>query len=194
MNAVALANCRSELLCPELLTAADSAELSLDELTRLYLLSFLLVADKASAESCFSDAMEDYLASSDASVAFWARAEGRVAVIRHAVQMVRPIPKLCFSWSGAGNPRPVISPEHQPFAEITSLSVFERFVYVLCILEGYSDDDCAALLNCDPTGITACRDFVNRFAPVSDPDSEASGYSDWIHSYAPPVHERCGIC
>ncbi|HEY6446915.1 MAG TPA: hypothetical protein VIY53_10675 [Acidobacteriaceae bacterium] len=194
MNAVALANCPSDLLCPKLLTAADSADLSLDELTSLYLLSFLLVADKVLAESCFNNAMEDYLRSSGVSVAVWARTAGQESVIRNAVQITRPAPKLCFSWSAAGNPRPLLSPRHQPFAEITSLSVFERFVYVLCALLGYSDDECAALLNCDLTPVTAARDLANRFASAPDCEADLPAHSDSAYGNALPIHEGCGIC
>ncbi|MGB7169627.1 MAG: hypothetical protein WA399_07035 [Acidobacteriaceae bacterium] len=191
MNTVAVVNSGSEWLRPTFPSAADSAELSLDELIKLYLLSMLLVADKGLAEECFSDAMGDYLGSSVVNVAAWARTNGRLAVVQHAIRLMRPTPKLFCTWSRAGNPRPSISPEHQPFAAITSLSVFERFVYVLCILEGYSANDCAALLNCDRTEVIAGRDLANLFTSAADLDSE---YGNWLDPRIPPIHERCGIC
>lgn len=41
---------------------------------------------------------------------------------------------------------PAIAPEDPRFSAILSLPDFERFVYVLSVLEGYTDQQCASLL------------------------------------------------
>jgi len=194
MNTVTPATFRPEFNSPKSLTAADSVDLTLDELSHLYFLSLVLLVDKVLAEICFSNAMEDYLRSSGLGLTVWARTEGRIAVIRQAVEMTRPMPKLCCSWSAAANPRPLVPPEHRAFAEITSLTDFERFVYVLYILEGYSDDECASLLECDPREVTAARDLANLLASASDYQADPQASSGCILGYASPLHERCGIC
>lgn len=43
------------------------------------------------------------------------------------------------------------------FSAILALPDFERFVYVLTVIEGYSDQQCAALLDVSPPQIEEAR-------------------------------------
>jgi hypothetical protein len=44
-----------------------------------------------------------------------------------------------------------------PFAFIVSLRAFERFVFVLSVLEGQSDEDCQSLLRCTRQELVMAR-------------------------------------
>jgi DNA-directed RNA polymerase specialized sigma24 family protein len=53
------------------------------------------------------------------------------------------------------------------FSAILALPDFERFVYVLSVLEGYTDQQCATLLSVSPqqieeTRLSALQHFWNR--------------------------------
>jgi len=84
---------------PAVTMSAEFAEIWLDEVTRLYLLAFLLTAEKAFAEECFAGAMDDYVRSPAAVASAWARGPGRIGVIRRAVHLIRPLPKSVHSRS-----------------------------------------------------------------------------------------------
>jgi hypothetical protein len=49
------------------------------------------------------------------------------------------------------------SAENKPFAAILALGAFERFVYVMSILEGQSEQDCAVLLRCSRRDVIIAR-------------------------------------
>jgi hypothetical protein len=48
-------------------------------------------------------------------------------------------------------------PDNNPFAAILLLDAFERFVFVLSILEGQSEDQCANLLGCSRRDVMLAR-------------------------------------
>lgn len=185
--------CEIEPSCPIVTISAEFADTWLDQVIRLYLLSFLLTADKLLAEQCFSGAMDDYVGSPGAVAAEWARGPGRAGVIKRAIQLIRPAPKSVHSWSHVSGLRPLLSPAHQPFSEITSLGAFERFVFVLSMLEGYSEEECASLLECSPAKVRCSRDLADRLTSAVEigdlwPDCDS----------LPPVtaliHQHCGMC
>jgi DNA-directed RNA polymerase specialized sigma24 family protein len=49
--------------------------------------------------------------------------------------------------AAAGNPEPLLEADPAA-AAITSLQPFDRFIYVLSVLEKYSNRECAMLLDC----------------------------------------------
>ena len=59
-----------------------------------------------------------------------------------------------------------------PFASVLALQDFDRFVYVLCVLEGYADQNCAVLLGISHREVRETRiravqhvaDFERRIA------------------------------
>lgn len=161
MPAIAQVTCEVDPSCPIVTFAAEFADNWIDEVSKLYLLSFLLTADKMRAEQCFSGVMDDYVGSPALVASDWVRGPGRVAVVRRAVQLIRPVPKSVHSWSFADGQRPLLSTAHQPFSAITSLGAFERFVFVLSVLEGYSVEECATMLECDATVVSCSRDLAN---------------------------------
>src|SRR5580700_10944314 len=110
------------------------------DLNSLYLLSFLLTADREKAEQCFVSGLEDAI---EGNPVFkeWARAWARRVIIVNAVRAINPRPKeendgsSSASANSNGKTPPV---ERVELAAVLTLEPFERFVYVVTVLERYS--------------------------------------------------------
>jgi hypothetical protein len=173
--------------------ATDYAEIFINQMNSLYLLSFLITANRQIAESCFSKALDEYVEGRGGFLE-WAKQDGRRAVLRHAIQIMRPAPKQAYYWCFYGNMRPSISAAHQPFAAITSLSAFERFVFVMSVIEGLSQERCAALLNCSIEDVSIGRELAAMIIATEDISCDPTGEMD-LH-FVPSLlgHQRCGSC
>jgi DNA-directed RNA polymerase specialized sigma24 family protein len=132
----------------EYATAADFCKIFNQDMNSLYLLSLLLTGDHANAEQCFVSALE---VATNRKTVFkeWARSWARRAVIQEAILMIDPRPKQnAESWNGIA-----AAPDEQPaerseIAAVLTLTPFERFVFVMTVLERFSNHDCAILLGC----------------------------------------------
>jgi hypothetical protein len=131
-------------------TSTNFCRIFEEDMNGLYLLSFLLTAHPEKAELCFVSGLED---SVDASPVFkqWARSWARRAIIQNAVRLIRPRPG-----EGNGGPRSSFA-DHERLAAVLELAPLERFVYVMSVLEGYSDQDCSVLLSCSRRDVVAAR-------------------------------------
>jgi DNA-directed RNA polymerase specialized sigma24 family protein len=129
------------------------------DLNSLYLLSFLLTADREKAEQCFVSGLEDAI---EGNPVFkeWARAWARRVIIVNAVRAINPRPReendgsSSASANSNGKTPPV---ERVELAAVLTLEPFERFVYVMTVLERYSDQDCSLLLGCARRDVVAAR-------------------------------------
>ena len=130
-------------------TNEDFCRLFTNDVKRLYLLSYLLTANHEKAEQCFSAGLEDCL---DGLSVFqeWADAWARRVIIRNAVWLMQPRPREL-----ALRTRALYTSDKDrlsgtlcaaQFANVLGLENFERFVFVLSVLEGYPDHSCAILL------------------------------------------------
>jgi DNA-directed RNA polymerase specialized sigma24 family protein len=136
--------------------AKDFCRIFHKDMNRLYLLSSLLTADEAMAEQCFVGGL--HLAQSG-SLVFkeWAESWARRTIILNAIRLVRP---RLGSEGMAGSSRrstgdAVIAPSE--ITGILELPVFERFAFVMSVLEGHSDQECALHLSCTRGDIIAAR-------------------------------------
>lgn len=138
------------------------------DVRRLYALSFLLTADHALAEQCFVQSLDDSLESD--------RSGSRISstIARNAIRISR------LRWGDTLK-------EHEPSghdsldhpAELTAvvaLPPFERFVFVLSILERYTDEESSRLLNCSVDDVATARvnalqSIVQQVKPVTMHDS-----------------------
>ena len=194
MSTAPQVSCEIDPSCPIVTISAEISDTWLDQVIKLYLLSFLLTADKLLADQCFSRTMDDYVGSPEAVASEWARGPGRAGVIKRAVQLIRPAPKSVHSWSHASGLRPSLSPAHQPFSEITSLSAFERFVFVLSVLEGYSEEECASLLECNPAEVRCSRDLADRLTSAVEVGDDLGQDCDSLPAVTALIHQHCGMC
>jgi hypothetical protein len=106
-------------------------------------------------------------------------------IVRNAVQMISPHPGAARSTSctfcSAGKTNLAeIALEDGPFARVLALDDFERFVYVLSVLEGYPIQDCAALLGTSQqtiaeTRVLALKHIADSERTVAAPTDDSSG-------------------
>ena len=137
-------------------TAADFLKTFNEEMHSLYLLSFLLTADHDKAERCLVSAMGECMEGMGLfmdGAHTWARA----AVIRDAIQTIKPAPEHTDYVSFISLKISATQAENNPFAPILLLDAFERFVFVMSILEEQSDEECAILLRCSRRDVVMAR-------------------------------------
>ena len=125
-----------------------------------HLLSLLLTADLVKAEECFVSGLEDCV---EGTYVFrdWARSWARRTIIQNAIRMCEPrrshsavieVPSDPVSCSFARSPEASYA-----IGSILRLKDFERFVFVMSVLEKYSDQDCSVLLDCSRRDIAETR-------------------------------------
>jgi hypothetical protein len=139
--------------CP---TVVDFLRIFNEEMHSLYLLSFLLTADHDKAEQCLVSAMGECVEGIGVFMD-WARSWTRAAVIKHAIQMIKPAPEHTDYVSFTSLKRSPTPAENNPFAGILLLDAFERFIFVMSILEEQSDEECAILLGCSRRDVMMTR-------------------------------------
>jgi DNA-directed RNA polymerase specialized sigma24 family protein len=143
---------------------ADFCRVFAEDMTGLYLLAYLLTANGQLAEQCFVSGLED---SSKGHHVFkeWALSWARRTIIQSAIQAIRPRPPEENDRSNRvfSNLASTIRHEQTLWREPTNLTPilelpsFERFVFVMSILQRYSDQDCSILLGCTPREVIAAR-------------------------------------
>jgi DNA-directed RNA polymerase specialized sigma24 family protein len=124
-------------------TRADFCRILENEMTRLYLLAFLLTANHADAERCFVAAVDD-ARKGNAVFKEWSRSWVRRAIIKNAIRIVSPTSNLA---SGKIESWPE-SPLRAIIDTLVKLAPLERFVFVMSVLERYAIRECALLLEC----------------------------------------------
>jgi len=142
-------------------TRADFRKLFTEHTRSLYLLSFLLTADHQKAERCFVRGLDDCL--EERSVfQEWVESWTRRIIVHNAIRMMAPhlVPATwaqgTINSARKGN-RSTIRPQDTQFAGVLALGDFERFVYVLSVLERYTDQNCAVLLGVSQQEIRETR-------------------------------------
>jgi hypothetical protein len=140
--------------------ASDYCKIFEEEMHSLYLLAFLLTADKDKAERCFVGGLEECVERIGACLE-GPRSWARRSIVKRAIGMVRPVPEEGASefFVSAGR---ASSGTSNPFEVIVSLCAFERFVFVMSILERKSDEDCQSLLKCSRQDIVMARKAALR--------------------------------
>jgi len=142
-------------------TRADFCRLFREDMNRLYLLSFLLTGDRNLAEQCFVGGLR---MSSEGNPVFkeWAGSWARRTIIQNAIRMIRArvgdAEKPAAISSGDG-PGVIDRPE---IAKIVALPAFERFAFVMSMLECYSDQECSVLLGCSRREVMEARERALR--------------------------------
>ena len=140
-------------------TATDFCKVFKAHSDDLYQLAFLLTADHEKAEQCFVAGLEDSVTENHV-FKDWAHSWAKRAILRNAIREVKPRPPATLSSrtfvphaSSAQNDQG----EHFPAGAILALERFERFVFVMSVLEHYSEHECSLLLGCAPWQIREAR-------------------------------------
>lgn len=150
----------------EYVSKEEFAGLFDSEQVALQQLALLLTSNLAAVSQCLGLALQQCLTSSSV---FKGRgfASARRMVIRNAIDLVmgpggQPLVDMS---SGAHHEQVALSPDYYLGAvaaseSILGLPAFERLVFVICVLEGYSIRDCALLLRRSPLDISEARERV----------------------------------
>lgn len=166
-------------------THSDFCRIFKEDMSGLHLLALLLTADSAAAEQCFVAGFEDSVISNRVFKQ-WAHSWSKRAIIKNAIRMVRPLPSAAKE---ATNSRHVEagSTISTSLAAVFQLQPFERFVLVMSVLEGYSSQDCASLLNCTRQEVIASRNLALQQLAKAEVNSQttAEPVSKLFHSDEP---------
>ncbi len=165
----------------EYATGEDFCKLFTEDAHSLYLFSFLLTADHKKAEQCFVAGLAE-CADGDSVFREWAQSWAMRVIARNAVRIIGPHPVSERPASGTFQStdeaaHPAIGLRDARFAGVLALDDFERFVYVLSVLERHSDHDCAVLLDTSRTEIREARQRAIQH--IAAPDREV-GFSEQI--------------
>jgi hypothetical protein len=144
-------------------TSDDFQRLFAREMTDFFRLSLQLTADGDNAESCLSFAMKDCFANNSVAKR-WAPIWARRMVICNAISLVfgteNAIPDNSSSETSSEIHLFPSVYRFEPLREslaILELPDLERLVFVICILERYSIQDCALLLRRSPKDVNEAR-------------------------------------
>ena len=163
--------------------AQDFCKVFTEELNGLYQLSFLLTRDHEKAQRCLIAGFED-CTKGNRAFSEWARSWEKRLIVENAICELKPRPLRSYFSSPAtvfpdiaelsSSPR-----KHFEFEVILGLDDFERFVFVISVLEHYSERNCALLLGCSVSEIRAARtravnQLINSLQMVF-PNNQKSG-------------------
>jgi DNA-directed RNA polymerase specialized sigma24 family protein len=148
----------------EYATCKDFQQIFKEDMAGLHLLAYLLTADQQKAEQCFVAGLEDSIHGNPVFKQ-WARSWSKRAIIQNAIKTMSPT--LAHDDTAPGSPQPG-PPDHAAIARsateesplvslVLQWTSFERFVFVMSVLEGYAVRECATLLSCTDQEIIATR-------------------------------------
>jgi DNA-directed RNA polymerase specialized sigma24 family protein len=145
-------------------TASDFSRIFQEDQSSLYLLAFLLTANHQQAEECLVAGIED-AANGNPVFRAWARSWSKRTLIKNAIQLVLlgndTIHQQPDAWSKTQ------SEAGELIDAVAALPVRERFVFVMSVLERYSDNDCSALLGCKLEDVRRAREnALQQLVPV----------------------------
>jgi DNA-directed RNA polymerase specialized sigma24 family protein len=142
----------------EYATAADFCRIFSQDLNSLFLLALLLTGDHEKAEQCFVAALEN---ATKRRTVFkeWVRPWVRRAIIQAAQCMVNPRPRHAAEVrtlppDSSSKKAP---PERIEIVAVLDLDAFDRFVFVMSVLEEYSYPECAILLGTTRSEVIEAR-------------------------------------
>ena len=161
----------------EYASCKDFKQIFTEDMAGLHRLAFLLTADHAKAEQCFVAGLE---ASIHGNPVFreWARAWSKRAIIQSAIKAIAPAPVRYGAIRGSAETNWQNRDIESIAAAVVSWQPFERFVFVMAVLEGYGLRECAALLACPVQDVMTAKSFtMQRLAgqsatEVLSPDRE----------------------
>lgn len=135
-------------------TNADFCRIFEKSLDRLFLLSLLLTGNQPHAEKCFVQGLID---SKEGNPVFreWAESWARRTIVQNTIQMIQPQPTDILPSESVTDH--VAEPQPPEVAAILGLATFDRFAYVLSVLEGYPLQECALLLDCSRSEVIIAR-------------------------------------
>jgi hypothetical protein len=158
-NQAKIATLRADYAMP-----ADFCDVFKNDTKSLYMLAFLLTANHKQSEQCFVSTVEVAF-KGQAVFKEWVRPWVRRRLIENAIEIVSPASDRNGQkrdlWS-AGQRE---APRECEIDIVTKLDAFERFVFVMSIMERLSKRDCSLLLECRMNEVARARMKALRRIP-----------------------------
>jgi DNA-directed RNA polymerase specialized sigma24 family protein len=149
----------------EYASCKDFKQIFTEDMVGLHRLAFLLTADHAKAEQCFVAGLEDSIHGNPV-FRQWARAWSKRAIIQSAIKAIAPTPTRHGALLDGALPG-TAEAQWQNRNDVESIAAvvaswepFERFVFVMAVLEGYGLRECAALLACPVQDVVTAKSFT----------------------------------
>ena len=140
----------------EYATCKDFQQIFSEDMVGLHRLAFLLTADQAKAEECFVAGLDESIHGNPVFKQ-WARAWSKRAIIQNAIKLIAPMPPRqgVVATQSAG----VLQNSNldETAARVATWAPFERFVFVMAVLEGYSLRECSTLLACPVQDVVVAK-------------------------------------
>jgi len=144
----------------EYATVEDFRGVFADGLNDLYRLSFMLTGDHEKAERCFVAGRED-CGKANRVFKDWACSWAKRTIIQNAIRELKPGSSIAslssFTVLPCTGEFPSGGEPHFELDAVLALDDLERFVFVMSVLERYSDYECALLLGCPHRQIEQTR-------------------------------------
>jgi DNA-directed RNA polymerase specialized sigma24 family protein len=159
-------------------TGDDFCRVFEERLDDLYQLSFVLTGNHEVAERCFVAGFEESIRANQVFKE-WAHARAKQTIIQNAIRALRPYPSnakpsLASSAFTKDSRVPEVSNQTFGINSVLAFDAFDRFVFVLTVLDRYTDRDCAHLLNCPVQEIREAR--LRAFEQIVNSYRESSSH------------------
>lgn len=138
----------------------------------LYLLCLLLTGSEHCAEQCFVSSLGDCM-NLRAAFADWNISRIRHVVIQNAIRMMSLVMKNNKDATSPSGQSSVISSTNPALHGVLRLETFERFVFVMSMLEGYSDHECAQLLRASAREVAVAKEMAFRHLAAPSKSQES---------------------
>ena len=138
------------------LAETDYCQVVTKDADRLYWLAYVLTGDSRQAQECFVSGLGECMHFTQV-FKDWAESWSRRAIIKNAIRMTHPRPDGAtgvLSSDGWQTADPELS---WLTGNLLRLPAFERFVFVMSVMERYKEHECAVLLNCTIAHVNEAR-------------------------------------
>lgn len=155
-------------------SSEDFCRLFSEKMNSLYRLAFLLTAHHEKAEQCFVAGLEDCI-QSNRVFRSWAHRWAKRTIVENAIRTLRPRPLASFARTAIQS-SPLYIEADSEFGRVQALEDFERFVFVMSVLERNSDYECSILLDASVHAIREARSRALQQISFSVSDAQAASF------------------
>jgi len=157
-------------------TSGDFCRLFADKVDSLYQLAFLLTGNHDTAEQCFVTGVEDSVHGNNVFKE-WAHSWAKRTIVQLAIRALQPRPFDPDSVEDTITHGDVkgVPDRHDVIGRLLSLDDFDRVVFVMSVLERYSEHECALLLGCTPPDVREARTRALQQITVERPSRTGEG-------------------
>ena len=164
----------------EYASCKDFQQIFTEDMVGLHHLAFLLTADHAKAEQCFVAGLEDSIHGNPV-FRQWARSWSKRAIIQSAIKAIAPVPTrhgvlpetADAQWQNGDDVESIA-------AVVAGWEPFERFVFVMAVLEGYGSRECAALLACPVPDVIVAKSWAMQRLAGQSAQEIVSPKADYV--------------